>query len=128
MDGDVYRVSGVVDDWNPVPRFYDVTTGAFNEAEEAYIPFSVAIDKELSGRGNTNCWKPVDDGGWQAFLNSECVWMQFWVELHGQAEIADYLSFLNGYVDQQKTLGRFPQADKQPTVVGDDPSEEPTGY
>ena len=109
MNGDTYRVTGVIDDWGPVPKFYDVTTGAFNDTEEVYLPFSVAIDKELSGWGNTNCWQQVPDGGWQAFLNSECIWMQMWVELHGEQEVADYLAFLGAYVDSQKALGRFPR-------------------
>ncbi len=109
MNGDSYRVTGVIDDWNPVPKFYDETTGAFNDTEEVFVPFSVAIDKELSGSGNTNCWQPVPDGGWQAFLNSECVWMQMWVELHGETEWQAYMDFLNAYVASQKELGRFPR-------------------
>lgn len=109
MNGASYRVSGVADDWNPVPKFYDETTGAFNDAEEVFIPFSVAIDNELQGWGNTNCWQPVPDGGWPSFLDSECVWMQLWVELHGGQEVAEYSAFLDGYVESQKALGRFPR-------------------
>jgi putative ABC transport system permease protein len=51
----------------------------------------------------------VDESGWRAFLNSECVWMQFWVELHGEAERADYAAFLDAYVESQKAIGRFPR-------------------
>ena len=109
MNGDAYRVTGVIDDWNPVPKFYDETTGAFNDTEEVFLPFSVAIDKEISGWGNTNCWQPVPDGGWQSFLNSECVWMQMWVELHGEEEWRSYMDYLTAYVASQKTLGRFPR-------------------
>lgn len=35
--------------------------------------------------------------------------MQFWVELHGADERAEYLAFLDAYVDSQKELGRFPR-------------------
>jgi putative ABC transport system permease protein len=109
MNGDSYRVAGVIDEWNPVPKFYDLTTGAFNDTSEVFIPFSVAVDKELSGWGNTNCWKPVPDGGWPSFLNSECVWMQMWVELHGDEEVQEYSAFLDAYTESQKELGRFPR-------------------
>lgn len=109
MNGDLYRVVGVLDEWNPVPRFYDVTTGAFNDAPEIFIPFSLAVEKELGGYGNTNCWKQVEEPGWAGFLDSECVWMQMWVELHGDEEVADYLSFLDAYVQSQKDIGRFPR-------------------
>jgi len=107
MNGDTYRVAGVIDEWLPTPKFYDVTTGAFNDPEAVFMPFSVSIAKEMPGHGNTNCWKPIPDGGWESFLNSECVWMQFWVELHGDNEQRDYLAFLDSYVNSQKELGRF---------------------
>ncbi len=109
MNGEQYRVTGVLDNWIPVPKYYDVTTGAFNDPEEIYFPFSISIANEVSGDGNTNCWKPIDDGGFSAFLNSECVWMQMWVELNSESEKTSYLSFMDAYVDSQKLLGRFPR-------------------
>jgi putative ABC transport system permease protein len=107
LNGDSYRVSGVTDEWLPTPKFYDATTGAFNDPEDVYMPFSVSIAREIGARGNTNCWKPIPDGGWPSFLNSECVWMQFWVELHGEEEQREYLAFLDAYAESQKALGRF---------------------
>jgi len=109
LNGDYYRVSGVLDEWDPVPRFYDVTTSEFGDSADIYIPFSLAIDRELSGWGNTNCWKQVEEPGWEGFINSECVWMQMWVELHGADELAGYQSFIDAYVAEQKELGRFPR-------------------
>lgn len=109
MNGESYRVTGVLDHWEPIPRFYDVSNGAFDEVEEVYFPFSVSIALELSSNGNTNCWKPVAEGGWDAFRSSECVWMQVWVELHGSDEVQDYRSFLDAYAESQKALGRFPR-------------------
>jgi len=55
------------------------------------------------------CWKPNDGDGFEAFLNSECVWIQFWAELRNEQEKQDYMTFLNAYVEQQKELGRFPR-------------------
>ncbi len=107
MNGDTYRVTGVIDNWNPLPRFYDITNNPFTDPEEVFFPLRVAIDKEISGSGNTNCWKPIDDDGWDAFLSSDCVWLQFWVELHGDAEVRDYQAFIDAYAESQKALGRF---------------------
>jgi putative ABC transport system permease protein len=107
MNGDSYTITGVIEDWNPIPRFYDVSNGPFNEVEEVYFPFSVSIAREVGSGGNTNCWKPPGEGGWNAFLNSECVWMQFWVELHGPDERHEYKAFLDAYAESQKELGRF---------------------
>ena len=109
MNGELWRVTGVIDDWMPVPKFYDVTTGAFNDVEALFLPFTTTIAREVYNSGNTNCWKPVPEGGWEAFVNSECVWMQFWVELEDRAARDAYMAFLDGYVESQKALGRFPR-------------------
>jgi putative ABC transport system permease protein len=109
LNGLDFRVVGVLDDWLPVPKFYDVTNGAFDESEEIFIPFTVAIEHQLPRNGNTNCWKPVDGDGFETFLSSECVWIQFWAELRDDAEKAEYQAFLNAYVEGQKELGRFPR-------------------
>ena len=37
--GENFRVIGVLDNWILVPRFYDVTTGPFDETEEIFMPF-----------------------------------------------------------------------------------------
>src|SRR5690606_21115246 len=108
LNGESYRVTGVIEDWQPVPRFYDVSGGPFGDVEDVFYPFSVGIGNKLGNVINTNCWKAVSEDGWNAFLNSDCIWMQMWVELHGEDEVRDYLAFLDGYVQSQRALGRFP--------------------
>jgi putative ABC transport system permease protein len=109
MNGMNFQVVGVLDEFIPVPKFYDVTNDPFGEAEEIYIPFNVAVEYELPRNGNTNCWKMPEGEGYDAFLNSECAWIQFWAELRNKNERQDYMTFLNAYVEQQKELGRFPR-------------------
>lgn len=109
MNGDTYRITGVIDDWDPTPKFYDVNNQTFGAAEAVFFPLSVSIAKEVGSNGNTNCWKPVDGNSYEAFLASECIWLQFWVELHGEEEQQAYLAFLDAYVESQKELGRFPR-------------------
>ncbi len=108
LSGMDYRVVGVLDTFLPVPKFYDVSNGAFNEPEELYIPFNISVEYSLSRSGNTSCWKTPDDGP-DALLRSECIWIQFWAELRNDTEKQEYMAFLNAYVEQQKTLGRFPR-------------------
>ena len=107
MNGERYRITGVMDTWEPTPKFYDVNNQSFGQAEEVFFPLSVSIAREVGSNGNTNCWKPVDGNGYEAFLNSECIWLQFWVELHGDQEVDDYMAFLDAYAESQKALGRF---------------------
>ena len=108
MNGKSYSVTGVMDTWEPMPKFYDINNGPFEEVEEVFYPFSVSIANEQSSNGNTSCWSSRE-GGFAGFLNSECIWMQFWVELHGENERQDYMVFLDAYVESQKALGRFPR-------------------
>jgi putative ABC transport system permease protein len=107
LNGMDFQVVGVMDEYQPAPRFYDVTTSAFVEPADIFIPFNIAVEYEFSRNGNTSCWKVPDGDGFEAFLNSECVWIQFWAELRSDEEKQDYLVFLNAYTEQQKELGRF---------------------
>ncbi len=106
FDGRLFRVVGVLDAWDPKPRFYDVTSGGFEEPDAAFIPYNFAIDNEVQGRGNNNC--NSDPGpGRAAYLNSECIWNQMWVELPTPAAVASYQEFLKRYSDEQRRIGRF---------------------
>ena len=107
VEGNLLQIVGVIDDWNPIPKFYDVNNGPFDYGEEVYVPWSLIVDLELPRSGNTNCFKAFDGEGLQAFLNAECVWIQYWVELNSPDQEADYLSFINSYAQQQKAAGRF---------------------
>jgi putative ABC transport system permease protein len=109
MAGKNFRVVGVMDTWQPVPKFYDVNNGAFDKSEDVFMPFLLKEELELPNWGNTNCWKSPEGEGFKAFLRSECINFQMWVELPKQTEHANYLNFLNNYVTEQKALGRFPR-------------------
>lgn len=109
MEGRSYQVVGVLDDWHPRPKFFDISTGAFNLPEALYVPYSLKESLELPSAGNNNCWKPVSEDTFQAFLQSECVNSQFWVEFEDPEDRHEYLAFLNSYVAEQKKLGRFPR-------------------
>lgn len=107
--GRTFTVVGVLDEWVLVPRFYDVTTGAFDETEDVFMPFKLKKPLELNSGGNVNCWKTPEGEGFEAFLNSECVNYQFWVELPSDSDRLAYMNFLDNYVNEQKSLGRFPR-------------------
>lgn len=107
MDGLVFTISGVLDRWSPAPKFYDVNNGAFEPMEEAYIPWSLIVSQEMRRAGSTNCWKAIDGNSFQDFLNAECAWIQFWVELTTPSSQQQYKDFINNYVAEQKQLGRM---------------------
>jgi putative ABC transport system permease protein len=101
-----YRIVGVLDDWNPTPQFYDMTQGGYGEAEQLFIPFATAIDRQVPMQGNNACMSPPPSG-WLGQLNSECAWIALWVELPTAAAARDYRRYLYNYADEQRQLGRF---------------------
>jgi len=104
-----FRVIGVLDDWEPVPKYFDVSNGSFSDMEGAYIPFAWGPLLELGSDGNTNCWKTETIDSFQAFLNSECIWFHAWFEIREPAKQQAFRQFLDDYVLEQKKHGRFPR-------------------
>ena len=109
MNNEPFRILGVLDDWHPVPTFYDLNNNPFQGPEQIYAPFSTAVAGEWGSTGNNSCWKPPEEGGYEGYLASECVWIQMWVELPDESGKAAYAQFLDDYVTEQKQLGRFPR-------------------
>ncbi len=107
MDGKSFRVVGVIDSWEPTPRFYDPINGGFQEVNEMFIPYSLTRVMELKSAGSDWGWKSEDIQSFEQWLNSESVWVQYFVELDSPAERDEYLDHLNAYVNDQKRLGRF---------------------
>ena len=106
LDERQYRIAGVLAPWNPTPQFYDVESGGYPEGEQLFIPFSTAIDRQVPLDGPSACLTPPPPG-WLGHLNSECTWIQFWVELPTAAMARDYKQFLYNYAVEQGRLGRF---------------------
>lgn len=104
-----YRVVGVLQSWAPSPKFYDLNNGSFEDPEDGYLPYGWGRTLEMPVYGNTNCWKAEGGDSYQDFLNSECVWLQFWVELPTAAERDRYQAFLDNYARSQKAAGRMPR-------------------
>jgi putative ABC transport system permease protein len=108
LGGRSYTVVGVLNDWLPQPRFYDLQGIA---PEDVYLPFrwgeilelpsidmtclSIAAENELVGPKGT--------------FTSDCVWIQFWAELPKRAQRERFQQFIDAYVIDQKKHGRFPR-------------------
>ena len=107
LDNHDYRVVGVLDSWEPIPKFYDLNNAKYGKSEDMFMPFTRAIQGEMSSWGNNNCAGDIGDPGWQGRLHSECIWIQYWVELPTAADVDHYRSFLNNYASDQQRSGRF---------------------
>jgi putative ABC transport system permease protein len=105
ISGVAFRVVGVLNDWAVVPRFYDLHVAPFGSVDEMFIPFNRAIQAQAPTVSGTGC-KETRSAGWDALLQSECTWIQLWVELPA-ADVAAYRAFVNNYAADQQRAGRF---------------------
>lgn len=107
INGQSFRIVGVLDQYAPYPIFYDMSTdNVIND--EVFFPYAVASQ-------SLRVWpaffrSPVENN--QAdfagrFEQTETVAVQYWVQLANENAKQDYLNYLNNYVNEQRTLGRF---------------------
>ena len=109
IEGKDYRVVGVLNNWNPQPRFYDVVnTGGFSTGvEDVFIPFERAIAMGIPNDGNTNCSERPAESGFVGLQRSSCIWLAYMVQLDDAAAVSAYRSWLDGYAKDQQKAGRF---------------------
>ncbi len=113
MEESEFKITGVTDTWNPLPRYYRLINGnggSFNGSESFFIPFQTAIRHEMGNNGNNNCnGVGPTEPGWQGWIKSECDFIQFWFEGKSAADQPRLKEFLGAYITDQKKLGRFPR-------------------
>ncbi len=107
LDGREYKVIGVLDEWAPVLKIYDLTNDIFGMPEDVFMPFQVGIRLQLPSAGNLNCWRNQTLNSFEEFLQSDCVWIQFWAELPDRERVERFQSFIDNHAIEQQRLGRF---------------------
>jgi len=99
------RIVGVLNEWRPVPHFYDMTMGTA-QFEDVFAPFSTALTLKLGASGNTDCWGNTGAAS-PRDLNVPCSWIQYWVELASPEEAPAFRDYLVQYSEEQRRAGRF---------------------
>jgi len=107
MNDNEFQVTGVIDTWEPTPRFYDPINGAFQEVNDMFVPYSLTRTMEMPSNGSDWGWKSEEINSFEQWLNSESVWIQYFVELDDARERKEYVAHLDAYVTEQNRLGRF---------------------
>ena len=99
------RVVGVLNDWKPVPHYYDMTMG-MTEYEQVLLPFSTAMGLKFGSSGNMDCWGN-SNGLSPRDMNSPCAWIQYWVELDSADQAPAFRDYLVQYSEEQRRAGRY---------------------
>jgi putative ABC transport system permease protein len=106
---EIYEVIGVLDSWNPLPKFYGMPHTAYTKPHDLFIPLNTQIKNELFTEKlvSNACWHESTDDSFAAFLTSECMWVIFWVELPDHKTYEEYQTFIDNHAREQQSLGRF---------------------
>ena len=108
------RIIGVLAPWRPSPQFYTLAGGNFAQGDTAsfygkpqdvMLPFQTGLEVNDGNFFQFTCNAPPAVAG--HLQNSDCVWLQLWVQLDSAAKVADYRRFVADYAAQQKALGRI---------------------
>jgi putative ABC transport system permease protein len=115
-----FRVIGVLNDWFPRPRYYDLNGGNFQIPDDAYIPYGWGSELQLLNQEENDCWRPEKLDTFRDFEASDCVWQQMWAELPDGASRERFQSFMDAYWAEQRKAGRFerPKNNRLTNVAG----------
>lgn len=106
-------VVGVLDEWDSEKRVFDASFSG-NRLDDAFVPYQFALDSNLQRSFRMRC-HPKDADKWreyvfsdlQGLMNSECTWINFWARIDDSQNVEKYKGFIDQYVNEQKTFGRF---------------------
>jgi putative ABC transport system permease protein len=107
-----FRIIGVLNDWFPQPKFYDLNNGAFDVPEDSYIPWGWGAALQLLTGGDSDCWRREKLDTFQDLLGSDCIWIQMWAELPDSATRQRLQALLDTYWTEQRKAGRYPRPRK----------------
>lgn len=100
-----YTVLGVIGDFDPQPRFYDLLHQGAHGSEQVFLPFSAVPDVDNGNWGDADCWSTPDNV--QHIADQPCFWVNFWAELSDASQRPQLLQRLTAYSLQQKEAGRY---------------------
>ena len=104
-----WRVVGVLEPWRPPLRYWEMNRNPAGPPEPVYIPFNHIEPQEIWSSGNNSGWDGANIETHQDYLNSERIWLQYWVELPDENTRAAYGDWITAYITEQKKAGRFPR-------------------
>ncbi len=110
LDGKPYRVVGIVKDYHPMPKLYDLNNDIF-VGERMFIPISLTPTEKFGTSGNNNSWKGEPINTYEDRLASEILWLQQWVSFDNAQQKEQFTQWVENYIAEQKLLGRFQSDD-----------------
>ncbi len=116
-------IIGVMDDWPIKSTFYD-RSFSDREMHHMFVPLGFAIQSNLMRSGVMYCLPEhrqaigdVRRDDISRLMASDCGWINVWAEMKSEDDAREYNAMLNQFVQQQKSLGRYPRDDVRTLVT-----------
>tara|TARA_R110002126_G_scaffold15185_20_gene62595 strand:- start:6776 stop:8083 length:1308 start_codon:yes stop_codon:yes gene_type:complete len=112
LGNELFTISGVLQDWDMLPRLYDVANGlASSQSADIYLPWETAYD--LGIKSNTTTMSRDSRDYSENFAvngrEGDFYQAQFWVQLDSPEQVAAYQQFMQQLVQSEKAAGRHPR-------------------
>jgi putative ABC transport system permease protein len=107
LEASDFRIVGVLEQWRPPLRYWEMLRNPAGAPEPIYIPFNLVEPMTIYSTGNNSGWDGKVATTREEHLASERVWLQYWVELPDASAVSAYSDWLTSYINDQKKIGRF---------------------
>lgn len=95
LNGVDLRVTGVMREWNPEPRFYaDTSSRAFGHGDTYFIPFRTLLEPGQSTTNNVSCFGPKTTS---PLTSESCTWVNYWTDLPDASALSAFMQQLVAY-------------------------------
>jgi len=114
LQRDDFQVIGVLAKWNPLPHYTNLVEGKdrFVGEDDIYVPFQTATSLKVDFAGSVWCSYAGAKPGIQGLMDSECSWLQVWIEAKSAVQVKQIKDQLDAYTLEQHKLGRLPRQAK----------------
>lgn len=101
------RVVGVMGEWEPSPRFYDVNVGSGYPGtdEDFLVPLASALSIGFSSSGTVSCVEAPHGSGLHALIDSHCLWISVIAEARDMGAIGELNTVLENAVKDANAKG-----------------------
>ena len=105
---DFYEIVGVMDSFEPLPKYFEFDNGLFSEIEGGLVPFSLTpVVEVMKNSGGRTCAALPEGDDFQSYLDAECHWLHHWVRLPTPESREAFREMLDNYSLEQRRFGRF---------------------
>ena len=103
IDGQDYRVVGVLGDFETQPAYFDVPAfgGYMTQPTALFLPFNTAIAAQMPAHGSQDCQKSPKQPGFAGLLHSSCIWISYMAQLNDARAASRYRDYLAGLARQR---------------------------